>query len=227
MNPIRENLEAVRRRMTIAAERSNRRVSDVELVAVTKTVPAEDIEQAIACGVSIIGENRIQEAAAKFPQVKGDVHWHMVGHLQRNKVKKALEIFQLIHSVDSFRLAEEISRLAAAQGRTMDVLVQVNTSGEASKFGLDPQQTVPFLESLAPLSGLRVQGLMTIGAFLPDPEAVRPCFRQLRELFERVGELDLPNVRMRYLSMGMSNDYPVAIAEGANLIRVGTAIFRA
>jgi len=227
MSAIRENLKAVHRRMTAAAEQSGRRLEDIELVAVTKTVPAEDIEQAIACGVDIIGENRMQEAAAKFPQVKGDARWHMVGHLQRNKVKKALEIFQLIHSVDSFRLAEEISRLAAAQGRTMDVLVQVNTSGEVSKFGLDPQQTVPFLESLAPLSGLRVQGLMTIGAFLPDPEAVRPCFRQLRELFERAGDLHLPNVRMRYLSMGMSNDYPVAIAEGANLIRVGTAIFRA
>jgi pyridoxal phosphate enzyme (YggS family) len=227
MRSIRENLKDVRRRMAAAAERMGRRVEDIKLVAVTKTVPVEDIEQAIACGVDIVGENRIQEAAAKYPLVKGSVRWHMVGHLQRNKVKKALEMFQLIHSVDSLRLAEEISRRAEALGRTMDILVQVNTSGEDSKFGLVPQQTIPFLESLAPLSGLRVQGLMTIGAFLPDPEAVRPCFRQLREIFERAGELELPNVRLRYLSMGMSNDFTVAIEEGANMIRVGTAIFRA
>jgi pyridoxal phosphate enzyme (YggS family) len=227
MNRICDNLEKVRQRIATAAQRSGRRYEDIDLVAVTKTVPVEAIQEAISCGIDIIGENRIQEAAAKHPLVKGPVRWHLVGHLQRNKVKTALEIFQLIHSVDSYRLAEEISRRSSSLGRSADILIQVNTSGEDSKYGLSPEEAIPFLESLTPLPGLRVLGFMTIGAFLPDPEKVRPCFRKLRELFEKAREMDLPNVTMRHLSMGMTSDFPVAIEEGANMVRIGTAIFRA
>lgn len=227
MSSISENLNRVREQMAAAAQMSGRSAEEIQLVAVTKTVGVEAIREAISCGVSIIGESRVQEALAKHPRVKKSVSWHLVGHLQRNKVKKALEIFDLIHSVDSFRLAEEISRRSLELNRRTDVLVQVNTSGEESKFGLSPQETIPFLESMAPLEGIRVLGLMTIGLFSSDPEEVRPCFIKLREIFQQAGELGIPNVQMRWLSMGMTNDFPVAIQEGANMVRIGTAIFRA
>lgn len=227
MSAVSDNVKRVRQQIAAAARRSGRSPEDVELVAVTKTVPAEVIQEAVSSGVTVIGENRLQEALVKYPLVTGPVRWHMVGHLQRNKVKKALEVFELIHSVDSFRLAEEISSRSLSMGRSTDILVQINTSGEFSKYGLSPQRAHSFLESLAPLSGIRVLGLMTIGAFLPDPEQVRPCFRQLRGIFERAKDLELPNVQMRYLSMGMTSDFQVAIEEGANMVRIGTAIFRA
>jgi pyridoxal phosphate enzyme (YggS family) len=226
MSNLSENLKRVQGRIAAAAERSGRSPEEIRLVAVTKTVPAEVIESAVSCGVTIVGENRIQEALVKHSQVTAPVRWHMVGHVQRNKVKKALEIFDLIHSVDSFRLAREISDRSETLGRPADILVQVNTSGEPSKFGLPPGETIPFLESLAPLPGLRILGLMTIGAFLPEAERVRPCFRQLRGIFERAKDLELPNGDMRFLSMGMTNDFEVAIEEGANMVRIGTAIFR-
>jgi pyridoxal phosphate enzyme (YggS family) len=227
MISIRDNLKSVQEQIAVAAERSGRSADEIQLVTVTKTMDVGTIQEAISCGVSIIGENRVQEALTKYPLVKRPVSWHLVGHLQRNKVKKALEIFDLIHSVDSFRLAEEISRCSEKLGRQTDVLVQVNTSGEESKFGLIPDEVISFLESLAPLPGIRVLGLMTIGAFLPDPEQVRPCFARLRGVFEQVQSSGLPHVRMRFLSMGMTNDFPVAIEEGANMVRIGTAIFRA
>jgi hypothetical protein len=226
MSSISENLERVREQIAAAAAKSGRSPQDIRLVAVTKTVGVEAILEAISCGVEVIGENRIQEALAKYPDVEGAVSWHLVGHLQRNKVKKALEIFDLIHSVDSLRLAQEISKRSQALNRQTDILVQVNTSGEQSKFGLAPDEVVPFLESLAPLPGIRVLGLMTMGVFSPDPEEVRPCFTKLREIFEQAKGLRVPNVEMRFLSMGMTNDFPVAIQEGANMVRIGTAIFR-
>ena len=227
MSLIGDNLKRVREQIAAAAEESGRSPEEIQLVAVTKTVEVEAIQEAISCGVTIIGENRVQEALAKHPRVKGSVKWHLVGHLQRNKVKKALEIFDLIHSVDSLRLAEEISRRSQELRRRTDILIQVNTSGEESKFGLAPHEAIPFLESLAPLGGIRILGLMTIGAFLPDPEQVRPCFVKLREIFEHAKSLRIPNLEMRLLSMGMTNDFPAAIQEGANMLRIGTAIFRA
>jgi pyridoxal phosphate enzyme (YggS family) len=226
MSSLRENLERVQGQIAAAAQRSGRTPDQIQLVAVTKTVDVAVIQEAISCGVSIIGENRIQEALRKHPLIQASVQWHLVGHLQRNKVAKALEIFDLIHSLDSFRLAEEISRRSQALNRQTDVLVQVNTSGEESKFGLEPQGVIPFLESLAPLAGIRCRGLMTIGAFLPEAEQVRPCFAKLRELFEQAEDCGIPNVQMRFLSMGMTNDFTVAIEEGANMVRIGTAIFR-
>lgn len=225
MAAITENIASVKERIARAAERAGRHPSEIAIVAVAKGVDVERIREALEAGISIIGENRVQEALQKMKAVDGSVTWHMVGHLQRNKVKQAVHIFDLIHSLDSLRLAEEINSRALTAGTIMDVLVQVNTSQEETKFGLEPQETINLLRAISTFKGLSVRGLMTIGAFLPDPEEVRPCFRRLRELKEKIIEADIPNIEMEYLSMGMTSDFEVAIEEGANIVRIGTAIF--
>lgn len=225
MASIRENLSQIQDRIAVAATRAGRDPHSICLVAVSKTKPVSLILEAIDAGVTDIGENRVQEAQSKHPQIDRPVKWHLVGHLQRNKVKQALQIFDLIHSVDSLRLLTEIDRRAAEMNRQTEVLIQVNTSAEPSKYGLEPDQTLDFIESALAYPHVRVKGLMTIGAFLPDPEAVRPMFVSLRCLQEKILAQQFPKVEMDYLSMGMTNDFEVAIEEGANLIRVGTAIF--
>ncbi len=221
---VRDNVLEVRERMANAAERALREPSDVLLVAVTKTVEPPRIAECIAAGVTAIGENRIQEAERKFGDLP-KVERHMVGHLQRNKVPRALELFDMIQSVDSPRLAREISKRASAAGLDVDVLVEVNTSGEESKYGFSPDEVVDELAEMADLHGLRVRGLMTVGAFEADPDDVRPSFRLLRNIRDRVEEAVIPGVGMDHLSMGMTNDYEVAIEEGATIVRVGRAIF--
>ena len=225
MGSIAENISFVRERIAKAAEKVGRDPSEITIAAVAKGVGVERIKEALDGGVSIIGENKVQEALQKVKAMDGSVAWHMVGHLQRNKVKEAVRIFDLIQSLDSLRLAEEINSRALTAGMIMDVLVQVNTSKEESKFGLEPEQTSNFLKEVSSFKGLSVRGLMTIGAFLPDPEEVRPCFRMLRELRDRIVEAEMPNIVMEYLSMGMTSDFEVAIEEGANMVRIGTAIF--
>ena len=225
MASIRENLARIQDRIAAAAARAGRDPASIGLVAVSKTKPVSLMVEAIDAGITDIGENRVQEAQSKHPQIDRPVKWHLVGHLQRNKVKQALPIFNLIHSVDSPRLLAEIDRRSAGSNRTTDVLIQVNTSAEPSKYGLEPDQTLNFIESSHPYTHVRIIGLMTIGAFLPDPEAVRPMFALLRQLREKIIAQQFPNVEMDILSMGMTNDFEVAIEEGANLIRVGTAIF--
>ncbi len=197
----------------------------VKLVAVTKGVPVEKIEEAIRAGVTDIGENRIQEAEPKirylrpkYPQVK----FHFIGHLQTNKVRQALDLFDIIQSLDSERLAREISARAA---RIIPVLIEVNASAEKSKSGLPVEQTLEFVQSVARLPNLKVEGLMTIAPLAGDPEVARPFFKKLKDLKDKILELNLPNVEMKYLSMGMSDDYTVAIQEGSNLVRLGRAIF--
>jgi len=221
---IADNVREVLGRIEDAASRALREGSDVKLVAVTKTVEPDRIVEAIEAGVNCIGENRVQEAARKFGDLP-PVEKHLVGHLQTNKVRKALPLFDMIESVDSVRLAREVSRVASNAGATAEVLVEVNTSGEESKYGLEPGEVLSAIEDMADLPGLRVVGLMTVGAFLPDPEDVRPCFRRLRELRSEVEEAVIPGVSMDHLSMGMTNDYEVAIEEGATIVRVGRAIF--
>jgi len=221
---VRDNVLEVRDRMARAAERALRDPSDVLLVAVTKTVPPERIVECIVAGVSDIGENRIQEAERKLGDLP-PVRKHMVGHLQRNKVPKALDLFDMIQSVDSPRLAREVSKRAGAADRVMDVLVEVNTSGEASKYGFDPDEAVDRIGELADLDGIRIRGLMTVGAFEQDPDDVRPAFRTLRSIRDSVEEAVIPGVSMDHLSMGMTNDFEVAIEEGATIVRVGRAIF--
>ncbi|HID95925.1 MAG TPA: YggS family pyridoxal phosphate-dependent enzyme [Candidatus Latescibacteria bacterium] len=225
MSRIADNLKRVKERLALAAERCGRSADEIFLVAVTKTRTVPEILEAIRAGVDIIGENRVQEALAKYDQLHLPVRWHMVGHLQRNKVKHALEIFELIHSVDSLRLAEEISRRVSDSGKTVDILVQVNTSSEESKFGILPDRAIELVESISSLKGIMIRGLMTIGPLVSNPEEARPCFARLRELKEKIEGLRIPEVRMEVLSMGMTNDFEVAIEEGANMVRIGTAIF--
>ena len=177
---VESNIINIKNRVKKACERSNRSFNEIKIIAVSKTVEAEKIKIAVANGIRHIGENRIQEAWSKFQQVGKIAKWHLVGHLQTNKVKRALDIFDVIHSVDSIHLAEEINKRALTLNKKIDVLVEVNTSGEDTKFGIDPEDVIPFVQKIAQLPSLNICGLMTIGAFLPNPEDVRPCFRLLR-----------------------------------------------
>lgn len=208
--------------MRAAADRSGRRIEDVRLVAVTKGVDPERIGEALALGIVDLGENRIQEALPKIAALGPAPRWHLVGHLQRNKVGRAIEVFALIHSVDSVRLAEEIARRAGVLGRDIPVLLQVNVAGEPGKHGFAPEEVRDAARRIAGSPGVRVRGLMTIAPLADDPETVRPMFRRLRRLSEEV-RAEVSDADE--LSMGMSQDYEVAIEEGATLIRVGRAIF--
>ena len=223
--PIRENVQFARNKIAEACRRSGRESEEIELVAITKTVDVEQINEAIEAGIRVVGENRVQEAWRKFQEVGEKVHWHMVGHLQTNKVKRVLQFADMIHSVDSVYLAREIQTQAKKLDRTIEILIQVNTSGEESKFGLEPEATIGAIEEVSTLPNLKIKGLMTIGAFLPNPEDVRPCFKLLRDLKDRVNERGITSVEIGTLSMGMTNDYEIAIEEGSTMVRVGTAIF--
>jgi len=225
MAGIADNIARLTERIEAAAGRAGVPADGIRMVAVTKVTPVDRILEALDAGITCIGENRVQEADSKFPEIGRRAEWHLVGHLQSNKAAKAAELFDVVHSVDSLRIAEVLSRRAVEAGRTLEALVQVNTSGEASKFGVEPKEAVSLVERAAPLPGLRLHGLMTIGPFRPDPEAARPSFHALRKLSEKIASLKIEGVDMKWLSMGMSGDFEVAIEEGANLIRVGTAIF--
>jgi len=227
MNTIAENLKRLEERIEKAALISGRKKEDIILVAVTKNVEPERIIEGIAAGIKIIGENRIQEAEEKFKFITRDVEKHLVGHLQTNKVKKTLELFDLIQSVDSLHLAQEISKRAEEKGRFAEVLIEVNASGEVSKYGVKSEEVSNLVEQISELGNVKIKGLMTVGLLTDEMDKVRPCFVKLRSLFEFLKNLKKENVEMKYLSMGMSSDFEMAIEEGANMIRVGTAIFGA
>jgi len=197
----------------------------VELVAAAKTRTASEILQALEAGVKIIGENYVQEAADVFPAIGGRARWHFIGHLQTNKVKKAVEIFDLVETVDSIALGREIDKRSAAAGKTMDILVEVNSGREQQKAGVLPEEAEPLVRALAGLPHLRVRGLMTMGPFEGDPEDSRPYFKETRRVWEALKTLAIPGTEMRHLSMGMTNSWKVAIEEGATMVRIGTAIF--
>jgi hypothetical protein len=221
-----ERLAEVQRRIAAAARACGRPPEEIRLVAVSKTFPAEAVRQAAAAGVSEIGENYIQEAREKH-DLLGDVplKWHFIGHLQTNKAKYAARIFDLIHTVDSLRLALELDRCGRRLGKVQAVLIQVNLAGEATKSGVPAAEALPLVKAVAPLECVRVQGLMTLPPFFNEPERVRPFFAGLRALRERIREQAVPGVSMEELSMGMTGDFEAAVAEGATLVRVGTAIF--
>lgn len=219
-----ENLNRLQERISVVARRAGRNPDEIKLVAVTKTVPVEKIREALACGANRLGENRVQEFLGKYPQLPPDVEWHFIGHLQTNKIHKIIGKVSLIHSLDRWALAEEIHRAAIEAGQVVKVLVQVNVAGEKSKFGLAPSETVDFVASAVGLAGLSVEGLMTIAPWSANPEEVRPVFRQLKEIARTV-EDKVTGSRMDYLSMGMSGDWEVAVEEGANILRIGTAVF--
>jgi hypothetical protein len=222
---IATHLEAVRARIAAAARRAGRSPEEVRLVAVSKTQPAAAVAEAAAAGQRLFGENYVQELLAKAQEVTEPVEWHFIGALQSNKVKYLAGKVALIHSVDRLSLAQEIDRQWGKLGRSAEILVEVNLAGEASKAGTGEAQLLALARRIADLPHLRLRGLMALPPYLDDPEAVRPYFRRLRELSAAVAALGLPGVEMRELSMGMSHDFEVAIAEGATLVRVGTAIF--
>jgi pyridoxal phosphate enzyme (YggS family) len=222
---IKNNLKIINEKIRKAASRANRNSEEIKLVAVTKTATIEQIKEAISAGVKIIGENKVQEAKEKYQILSADIEWHLVGHLQTNKVKYAIEIFDLIHSVDSIKLAKEIDRRSQQFGMITNVLVEVNVSGEETKYGIKPEEVESFLKEVSEFSRIKVRGLMTIAPIAEDQEEVRPYFRKLRELSEEIKSKNLKNVKMDYLSMGMTEDFEVAIEEGANMVRIGRGIF--
>jgi pyridoxal phosphate enzyme (YggS family) len=223
---IAENVQKVQERIRKACERAGRDAQSVRLIAVTKTFGVEKIREAVEAGIRDVGENFVQELRKKRQALNDQsIRWHFVGHLQSNKVRYIADYIYLIHSLDHRSVAEEVDKRGARSGRPINVLVEVNTSGEKTKFGVLPESTAEFLKSIAGFRNLRVKGLMTIGPFLPNPEDSRPAFRTLRELRDEVAKAGIENVEMTELSMGMTNDFEVAIEEGATMIRIGTAIF--
>jgi len=228
LQSIGDRVQTVLANIRSAADKVGRPADSVRLVAATKTVSVEGIKHGIVAGLTVLGENRVQEAIPKRTELSSaPVQWHFIGHLQRRKVRSIIGLFALIHSVDSVELAQEIDSRAGAAGLTQHVLLEVNVGGELSKSGFRPDDVISAVPILAQLQHVHIKGLMTIPPPTIDPEAARPYFRQLRDLAQRIVALHLPSVRMDELSMGMSNDYAVAIEEGATLVRVGTAIFGA
>jgi PLP dependent protein len=225
---ITEQVRQVLSKIRSAGDRAGRRPDSIQLVAVTKTVTVDDIREGVSAGLSILGENRVQEALPKIEALaQAPVRWHFIGQLQRRKVRSVVGRFDLIHSVDSVELAQEIDRRAGEAGITQAILLEVNIGGEPTKAGFSPEALIQLVPSMAALSHLQIKGLMAIPPRTDDPELARSSFQKLRELASRVAALNLPSVRMDELSMGMSNDYEVAIEEGATLVRVGTALFGA
>ena len=223
MTEIEGNLDRVRSAIATAAEKSGRHPEDIQLVAVSKTHPAENVHAALDAGQILFGENRVQEARAKIPLLPSSLRWHFIGHLQKNKIRHALPLFELLQSIDSLALAQDVDRIAGEDGLRPHVLLEVNVAGEGSKFGFQPDVLRAQLEALLQLNRLTIEGLMTIPPLAPEPESSRKYFaalRELRDVLEREFRVQLPQ-----LSMGMSDDFPVAIEEGATLVRVGTAIF--
>lgn len=222
---ISENIREVRNKIVKACERSGRDTSQVSLIAVSKTKPLEMLREAYEAGERDFGENKVQEIMDKYPAMPSDVRWHMIGHLQRNKVKYIVDKVYMIHSVDSYRLAEEISKEAVKKQVTVKILIEVNIAQEESKFGLDLAETIELVRSIAVLPGIEICGLMTVAPYTLNPEENRKYFQTMRQLSVDIDKENIDNVNMSLLSMGMTGDYEVAIEEGATYVRVGTGIF--
>jgi pyridoxal phosphate enzyme (YggS family) len=223
---ITENIEKVRSRIRDACFRSGRNPEDVLLVAVSKTFSAAQIREAITAGLRDFGESYAQELREKRKELNEEqIRWHFIGHLQTNKVKYLVDFVHLIHSVDNFRVAEEISKRAGNAGRAVNILLEVHTTMEPTKYGVRPEQTLDLVKQISTLPWVSVQGLMTMGPFSDDPNDSRPSFRQLAELRHQIEREGIPGISMRHLSMGMTHDFEVAIEEGATIVRIGTAIF--
>jgi len=226
---VAENIAGVRERMDQAARRVGRNPEEITLMAVSKTFPPQPIREAYKAGLRVFGENRVQEFTGKSDALRdlAGAEWHLIGHLQSNKANKAAELFSAVDSIDSVKLAEKLNAAAERLGKTLSVLIEVNVGGEEAKSGIDPQshELDAILESASQFHNLNVRGLMTIPPFTDDPEGARPYFRQLRELRDRISARRLPRIEMAILSMGMSHDFEIAIAEGSTCVRVGTGIF--
>lgn len=225
MNDITEHIKCIQEKIKIAASYSKNQYRDIRLIAVTKTVDTFDIQKAIDAGLNEFGENRVQEMIAKYAKLPKDIIWHLIGQLQANKVKYIVDKVGLIHSLDRISLAQEIQRQCEKISRIMPVLIQVNIAKEETKSGIFEEDIVTFTEEISKFPNLEVQGLMTIAPLVDNPESIRPIFRKMKYYFEQFKKQSIPNVQMNYLSMGMSNDFEIAIEEGANVVRIGTAIF--
>lgn len=224
---LKENLADVEAKIVKACESSGRQRDDVTLIAVSKTKPVETLKEAYDLGVRVFGENKVQELTDKYEALPKDIQWHMIGHLQRNKVKYIIDKVALIHSVDSIRLAETIEKEAAKHNITANILIEVNVAKEESKFGLMPEELDGFIDKIKDFKHIQVKGLMTIAPFVENPETNREIFRSLRKLSVDISNKNVDNVNVSILSMGMTNDYTVAVEEGATMVRVGTGIFGA
>lgn len=225
MSTVKDNLLSVRERIEKAALRAVRDPSDVVLVAVSKRIDTQKIEEAISGGATVFGENYVQEAKQKIEKFGQQVQWHMIGHLQTNKVKSAVNLFHMIQTVDRIEVAREINKRGINLGKKISVLIQVNISQEDTKSGVEKERVVSLVSEIADLTHIQVKGLMTMPPYFTDPEEARPYFKSLRKLRDEIERERLQDTSMRELSMGMSNDFEVAIQEGATLVRVGTAIF--
>lgn len=225
MEHIKQNIAEIEQRIEEAAKKSGRKREDILLLAVSKTIDVPHIKQAVDCGLKELGENRVQEILEKYEPMGENVSWHLIGHLQTNKVKYIIDKVKMIHSVDSMKLAEEISRRAKQANVIMDILVEVNMAGEESKFGVSPEETLSLVQNIALLDNICIKGLMTVAPFVDNPEENRDCFRRMKQLLVDINKEKIDNVHMNVLSMGMSNDFEVAIEEGATIVRVGTSIF--
>lgn len=224
---LKDQLQEVEKRIQAACDRAGRKREEVTLIAVSKMKPVETLQEAYDLGVRIFGENKVQELTAKYEALPKDIHWHMIGHLQTNKVKYIIDKAELIHSVDSLKLAETIEKEAAKHDLIADILVEVNVAEEESKFGMKMEEVIPFVEKVSAFPHVRVRGLMTIAPFVEDPEENRSIFADLHKLYIDIKKKNHDNDTVSVLSMGMTNDYEVAIEEGATMVRVGTGIFGA
>ena len=226
---IAENLKIVKEKIAAAAEKAGRKPEDIKLIAVTKTHSPEKIDLALKNGIKFIGENRVQEAVNKLPLLKEKYEeFHFIGHLQTNKISKLMKLNPaLIHSIEKYSTAEKLNEFLIKENRFQNILIEVNTSGEESKFGVEPKNTIDFVRQISEFSHLKILGLMTVGMFTSDEKIIRNCFRTLKDLYEKIKTENFHNIEMKYLSMGMSNDFEIAIEEEAHIIRVGTAIFGA
>ena len=224
---LKDQLQEVEKRIQAACDRAGRKREEVTLIAVSKTKPVETLQEAYDLGVRIFGENKVQELTAKYEALPKDIHWHMIGHLQTNKVKYIIDKAELIHSVDSLKLAETIEKEAAKHDLIADILVEVNVAEEESKFGMKMEEVIPFVEKVSAFPHVRVRGLMTIAPSVEDPEENRSIFADLHKLYIDIKKKNHDNDTVSVLSMGMTNDYEVAIEEGATMVRVGTGIFGA
>lgn len=224
---LQENLKQVEENIQKACEKAGRNPEEVTLIAVSKTKPVSMLQEIYDCGMRNFGENKVQEICEKREELPSDIQWHMIGHLQRNKVKYIVKDVSLIHSVDTYRLAEEINIQAKKVNRIVPILIEVNIAGEASKFGISGEETLQLVEEISKLDGLKIQGLMTIAPYVENPEENRLYFRKIKELSVDIAKKNIDNVSMDILSMGMTGDYMVAIEEGATMVRVGTGIFGA
>ena len=222
---IKENIDEVRKRIENSAKKVGRNPDDILLLAVSKTIDVPKIKEAVACGLNSLGENRVQEIMEKYEPMGDGISWHLIGHLQTNKVKYIIDKVCLIHSVESIKLATEIDKKAEKSGVIMDILVEVNMAGEESKFGIAPSECESFIRELSKFKNIRVKGLMTVAPFTENPEDNRIYFRKLKEMLVDINSKNIDNINMCELSMGMTGDYEVAIEEGATIVRVGTGIF--